>query len=134
MRLLVIFIITSISLVQATNSYAQKTTVSLDVRNQTVKEVLDEIEDQSEFTFFFNNRHLDLQRRVSVSEKKSDIFNFIHDYMVTISLIISGDIDVNYINAKIAYLEKHGHKPEWIPTSQGNYRTSPNNPSKLYFW
>ena len=74
MRLLVIFIITSISLVQATNSYAQKAMVSLDVRNQTVKEVLDEIEDQSEFTFFFNNRHLDLQRRVSVSEKKSDIF------------------------------------------------------------
>lgn len=74
MRLLIVFIMTSISLVQATNSYAQKAMVSLDVRNQTVKEVLDEIEDQSEFTFFFNNRHLDLQRRVSVSEKKSDIF------------------------------------------------------------
>lgn len=74
MRLLVIFIISSIGLVQATNSYAQKVTVSLDVRNQTVKEVLDEIEDQSDFTFFFNNRHLDLQRRVSVSEKRSDIF------------------------------------------------------------
>lgn len=74
MRLLVIFIITSISLVQATNSYAQKATVSLEVRNRTVKEVLDQIENQSEFTFFFNNRHLDLQRRVSVSEKKSDIF------------------------------------------------------------
>ena len=74
MRLLVIFIISSIGLVQATNSYAQKATVSLDVRNQTVKEVLDEIEDQSDFTFFFNNRHLDLQRRVSVSEKRSDIF------------------------------------------------------------
>lgn len=74
MRLLVIFIISSIGLVQATNSYAQKATVSLDVRNQTVKEVLDEIEDQSDFTFFFNNRHLDLQRRVSVSEKGSDIF------------------------------------------------------------
>lgn len=67
-------------------------------------------------------------------ERKSDIFNFIHDYMVAIGLIISGDIDVNYINAKIAYLEKHGYKPEWIPASQGNYRTSPNNPSKLYFW
>ena len=70
----------------------------------------------------------------SCMKKKSDIFNFIHDYMVAIDLIISGDIDVNYINAKIAYLEKHGYKPEWIPASQGNYRTSPNNPSKLYFW
>ena len=70
----------------------------------------------------------------SCMKKKSDIFNFIHEYMVAIGLIISGDIDVNYINAKIAYLEKHGYKPEWIPASQGNYRTSPNNPSKLYFW
>ena len=70
----------------------------------------------------------------SCMKKKSDIFNFIHDYMVAIGLIISGDIDVNYINAKIAYLEKHGYKPERIPASQGNYRTSPNNPSKLYFW
>ena len=70
----------------------------------------------------------------SCMKKKSDIFNFIHDYMVAIGLIISGDIDVNYINAKIAYLEKHGYKPEWIPASQGNYRTSPNIPSKLYFW
>lgn len=74
MRLLFVFIISSIGLVQATNSYAQKTTVSLEVRNQTVKDVLNEIENQSEFTFFFNNRHIDLQRRVSVSEKKSDIF------------------------------------------------------------
>lgn len=71
MRLLFVFIISSIGLVQATNSYAQKTTVSLEVRNQTVKDVLNEIENQSEFTFFFNNRHIDLQRRVSVSEKKS---------------------------------------------------------------
>ena len=74
MRLLFVFIISSIGLVQATNSYAQKATVSLEARNQTVKDVLNEIEDQSEFTFFFNNRHIDLQRRVSVFEKKIDIF------------------------------------------------------------
>ena len=42
-------------------------------------------------------------------KKKSDVFNFIHNYMVAIGLIISGDIDVNYINAKIAYLDKHGY-------------------------
>lgn len=74
MRLLIIFFISSISLVQATNSYAQKAMVSLEIRNQTVKEVLDELENQSEYTFFFNNRHVDLQRRVSVSAKKSDLF------------------------------------------------------------
>mgnify|MGYP001302609301 FL=1 len=69
-------------------------------------------------------------------ERKSDIYKFILDYMELIGLVKDEEsqIDVNYINAKIAYLEKHGYKPEWIPASQGNYRTSPNNPSKLYFW
>ena len=69
-------------------------------------------------------------------ERKSDIYKFILDYMELIGLVEDEEsqIDVNYINAKIAYLEKHGYKPEWIPASQGNYRTSPNNPSKLYFW
>ena len=69
-------------------------------------------------------------------ERKSDIYKFILDYMELIGLVKDEDkqIDENYINSKIAYLEKHGYKPEWIPASQGNYRTSPNNPSKLYFW
>ena len=69
-------------------------------------------------------------------ERKSDIYKFILDYMELIGLVKDEDkqIDENYINSKIAYLEKHGYKPEWIPVSQGNYRTSPNNPSKLYFW
>ena len=44
------------------------------MRNQTVKEVLDEIEEQSDFSFFFNIKHVDLHRRVSVVAKKSDIF------------------------------------------------------------
>ena len=69
-------------------------------------------------------------------ERKSDIYKFILDYMELIGLVKDEDkqIDENYINSKIAYLEKHGYKPEWIPASRGNYRTSPNNPSKLYFW
>lgn len=74
MKLSVFLLICSIGLAQATGSYAQKTTVSLEMRNQTVKEVLDEIEEQSDFSFFFNIKHVDLDRRVSVVAKKSDIF------------------------------------------------------------
>lgn len=74
MKLYIFLLICSVSFVQATNSYAQKATINLEMRDQTVKEVLDEIEDQSEFSFFFNIRHVDLQRRVSVVAEKSDIF------------------------------------------------------------
>ena len=74
MKLSVFLLLCSIGLAQATDSYAQKATVNLEMRNQTVKEVLDEIEEQSDFSFFFNIKHVDLNRRVSVVAKKSDIF------------------------------------------------------------
>ena len=74
MKLSVFLLLCSIGLAQATGSYAQKATVNLEMRNQTVKEVLDEIEEQSDFSFFFNIKHVDLDRKVSVVAKKSDIF------------------------------------------------------------
>lgn len=74
MRLSILMLICAFSIVQASTSYAQNVKVNLNVSNQTVREVLDEIENQSEFTFFFNNRHVDLQRRVSVTALKSDVF------------------------------------------------------------
>lgn len=74
MKLSVFFLLCSICLAQAADSYAQKATVNIEMRNQTVKEVLNEIEKQSDFSFFFNIKHVDLQRIVSVVAEKSDIF------------------------------------------------------------
>lgn len=55
MRLFVLILICSITLVHASNSYAQNTVIKIEVQNKTVSEVLSEIEKQSDFTFFFNN-------------------------------------------------------------------------------
>lgn len=74
MKLSIFLLVCSIGLAQATGSYAQKATVNLEMRNQTVKEVLDEIEEQSDFSFFFNIKHVNLDRKISVVAKKSDIF------------------------------------------------------------
>ena len=67
MRLLVLFLVCSIGLSYAADSYAQKAMISIDVHNQRVEDILKEIEAQSDFDFFFNNKHVDLNRRVSVS-------------------------------------------------------------------
>lgn len=79
MKLYIFLFFCSIGLAQATNSYAQKATVNLKIQNQTVQTVLDEIEKQSEFSFFFNTRHVDLQRKVSVIANKSNIFKVLDD-------------------------------------------------------
>ena len=79
MRLLVLFFVCSIGLSYAADSYAQKALISIDVRNQRVEDILKEIEAQSDFDFFFNNKHVDLNRRVSVSADKSNIFSVLKE-------------------------------------------------------
>lgn len=56
MRLLVLFLVCSIGLTYAADSYAQKALISIDVRNQRVEDVLKEIEAQSDFDFFLGKK------------------------------------------------------------------------------
>lgn len=95
MKLSVFLLLCSIGLAQATDSYAQKATVNLEMRNQTVKEVLDEIEEQSDFSFFFNIKHVDLHRRVSVVAKKSDIFKVLE------TVFAGTDVSYSVVDKKI---------------------------------
>ena len=46
------------------SSYAQKTKLNLKVQNSQVKEVLNEIENQSDFFFMYDNHQVDVERRV----------------------------------------------------------------------
>ena len=46
----------------------------MEVQNKTVGEILKKIEKQSDFDFFFDNTLIDLNRRVSVTSRNSDIF------------------------------------------------------------
>lgn len=75
MRVLILISIFFVNLTQANNSYAQRVAVTIDVQNQTVKEVLKRIEKQSEFSFFYNNDELDVNRRVSIIANNNNIFN-----------------------------------------------------------
>ncbi|MDR0824979.1 MAG: SusC/RagA family TonB-linked outer membrane protein [Prevotella sp.] len=74
MKLCFIFICVSIGLIQASNSYAQNAVLNLNVKNQTVENVLKQIESQSEFTFFYNTKQIDVNRKVSIAVSKKDIF------------------------------------------------------------
>lgn len=74
MKLFVLFLICSLGLTYAADSYAQTAVVNVEAQNKTVGEILKDIENQSEFGFFFSNKHIDLNRRVSVSSRNSDIF------------------------------------------------------------
>lgn len=73
MKLSAFFFITSLGIGYASDVYAQTAPVSIDSKNVTVGKVLEDIENQSEYSFFYNNKHIDLTRRVSVSSHQRDI-------------------------------------------------------------
>lgn len=49
-----------------TKSYAQEVKISLNMHNNTVEQVIDEIERQSEFYFIFNQKQIDVDRMVDI--------------------------------------------------------------------
>ena len=67
----------SVSLVFASQSYAQKTVISLSMTNRTVADVLNQIEEQTDFQFYYNSKLIDTNRKVSVTVKDSDVFTIL---------------------------------------------------------
>ena len=76
--LLLIFITVFQAYADDTNS--QNTKLSLNLNNVTVANVLEEIQNNSEFYFLFNSKLIDVEREVSVSmedKKISEILTFL---------------------------------------------------------
>ena len=79
MRVFIFYLFCSIGMLQAAGSYAQNARLSLNVEEETVANILHQIEEASDFDFFYNNSHVDLDRRVSVSAQDSDIFTILDE-------------------------------------------------------
>ena len=73
MRLTCLSLCLSIGLTYASSSYAQSVPISLNITNQTVADVLETIEKQSEFNFFYNGKLVDVERKVSINAQEKDI-------------------------------------------------------------
>lgn len=54
-------------------AYSQSARISLDLKNATIEEVLNAIEENSEFYFLYNNKLINVDRRVNVAVKNKPI-------------------------------------------------------------
>ena len=69
-----LFVLAMISTVSAKNNYAQETLFVLNLKNITVENVLSEIENQSEYHFFYNNKKVDVTKKVNINVRSKTIF------------------------------------------------------------
>ncbi len=63
----------SITRLIADEGYAQTARINLDVSNKPIKEVLADIQDQSEFYFMFNSKIVDVERKVDIHVKNEPV-------------------------------------------------------------
>lgn len=86
MKLLFILLICSAGLAYASDGYAQKTSITLNVNDCTIEEVLLKIERESGFSFFINSKNLNLNRRISVSASGKDIFQLLEQVFAGVNV------------------------------------------------
>lgn len=73
MRITLLLILLSSSLVFSAESYAQNKKLSIHVTNTKVMDVIKAIEDQSEFIFFYQDQQIDLARKVNISAENGNV-------------------------------------------------------------
>ena len=73
MRISLFLILISALQVLAGASYSQSTRLSLNMKNVTVKDVLFQIEEQSEFYFLYNSELIDVQRKVDFNVQNEKV-------------------------------------------------------------
>ncbi|MGI6074012.1 MAG: carboxypeptidase-like regulatory domain-containing protein, partial [Fermentimonas sp.] len=74
MGLITVLLILGMSIGFANDTYSQSTKIDLNIENKTIKDVFDEIEQNSEYIFLYNNATLDTERVVSISSKGETIY------------------------------------------------------------
>jgi len=63
----------------AAPTYSQSTKISLNLKDATIEEVLNKIEDVSEFYFLYNSKLIDVTRKVNIEVDKEPIKDILND-------------------------------------------------------
>ena len=95
MRIAIILLLVGFLQTHANNAYSQKTKLSMDISNTELVNVLDRIENQTEFFFLYNEKLIDANRIVSISVKDKGIEDVLK------SLFLGTDVSYSIIDRKI---------------------------------
>ena len=80
MKLICLFMLVALVQVSA-STYSQNTKLNLSGQNLSIEQVLGRIEDQSEFSFFYNAKEVDLSKTVTVNIKDQQIDQVLNDLL-----------------------------------------------------
>lgn len=110
MRFTLFFVMVCFSQMFATDLYSQQTKLNLSMSNTRLGNVLDEIENQSEFYFLFNQQQIDLNRVVNVSVKDKNINEVLN--------VVFAGTDIRYVISDRQIVLTSGNERGDFPVTQ----------------
>lgn len=69
LKIALVITLVSVSNVFAISTYSQEAKISLDLKDKSLEQAMDEIEEQSEFYFIFNQKQINVNRLVEIHEQ-----------------------------------------------------------------
>ena len=88
MKLFIMFMLYSVVGTYAA-AYSQEAKLNLGVQNCTVSELLSALGKQTGYNFFFNNSHIDVNRRVAVNTNGKDVFAILDNVFAGTNVVYS---------------------------------------------
>jgi TonB-dependent starch-binding outer membrane protein SusC len=73
MKITILLLFLGVMNMLASPTYSQNTKISLDLRNTPIENVLDKIEQESEFYFLYNQKLIDVERKVDIMAENKPI-------------------------------------------------------------
>lgn len=130
--LLVLFSLISLN----ASTYSQKTKVTLDLDDVTIKQVFDEIESLTEFEFLYNHAKVDIDRKVSIHVKNDRVPNILETLFANTNVFfkVKKNIIILKKNKTKRVVTKHGPNSANSPlekfqtTITGSVTDSSGNP------
>ena len=88
----------------ASNNYAQNKKLTLSMDQVTIAHVLQAIQDQSEFKFFYNDQLVDVSKKVTVTARKKDIWHVLDQ------ILPEAGITYRVVGMQVALFNANGNK------------------------
>lgn len=100
----------------AEKSYAQSTKLTFALKNTTIKDVLEHIENNSEFSFMYENNVVDVEAKVDIAASDETID-------VILNRLLGDDIEYRVIGRHIVLFPSGSKQGEILPTLSQQQRT-----------
>ena len=88
MKITCLFLMIALVQVSASNTYSQSAKMSFNLKNAMLSEVFDQIQENSEFRFFYDSENIDLSRKVTINADDSKIDEILNN--------VFSDSDLSY--------------------------------------